>query len=76
MNSSLFIEKTSPNPQLLHLLYYYGTCHLSIIVLCVCCQALSTSQSLNLPLSLRDRDRADTIITLYHTTPPPPPETF
>ena len=26
------------------------------------------SQSLNLPLSLRDRDRADTIITLYHTT--------
>ena len=33
------------------------------------CQALSISQSLNLPLSLRDRDRADTIITLYHTTP-------
>ena len=28
------------------------------------------SQSLNLSLSLRDRDRADTIITLYHTTPP------
>ena len=30
------------------------------------CQALS----LNLSLSLRDGDRADTIITLYHTTPP------
>ena len=30
-------------------------------------------QSLNLSLSLRDRDRVDTIITLYHTTPP---ETF
>ena len=26
------------------------------------------SQSLNLSLSLRDRDRADTIITLYHHT--------
>ena len=37
------------------------------------CQALSISQSLNLSLFLRDRDRADTIITLYHTTPP---ETF
>ena len=34
-----------------------------------CCQALSIYQSLNLSLSLRDRDRADTIITLYHTTP-------
>ena len=33
------------------------------------CQAHSISQSLNIPLSLRDRDRADTIITLYHTTP-------
>ena len=32
------------------------------------CQALSISQSLHLSLSLRDRDRADTIITLYHTT--------
>ena len=31
-----------------------------------CCQALSIYQSLNLTLSLRDRDRADTIITLYH----------
>ena len=31
------------------------------------CQGLSISQSLNLSLSLRDR--ADTIITLYHTTP-------
>ena len=39
----------------------------------ICCQALSISQSLNLSLSLGDRDRADTIITLYHTTPP---ETF
>ena len=35
-----------------------------------CCQALSIYQSLNLTLSLRDRDRADTIITLYHTTTP------
>ena len=34
-----------------------------------CCQALSISQSLNLSLSLRDR--ADTMITSYHTTPPP-----
>ena len=34
-----------------------------------CCQALSIYQSLNLTLSLRDRDRADTIIT-FHTTPP------
>ena len=33
-----------------------------------CCQALSISQCLNLSLSLRDRDRADTIIT-FHTTP-------
>ena len=33
-----------------------------------CCQALSIYQSLNLTLSLRDRDRADTIITLYHHT--------
>ena len=31
------------------------------------CQALSISQSLNPSLSLRDRDRADTIITLPHT---------
>ena len=37
------------------------------------CQVLSISKSLNLSLSLRDRDRADTIIT-FHTTPPP--ETF
>ena len=39
------------------------------------CQALSISQSLNLPLSLRDRDRADTIIT-FHPPPPPPTENF
>ena len=32
------------------------------------CQALSISQSLNLSLSLRDRDKADTIITFHHTT--------
>ena len=31
---------------------------------------VSISQSLNQPLCLRYRDRADTIITLYHTTPP------
>ena len=30
------------------------------------CQALSFSQSLYLSLSLRDRDRADTIITFHH----------
>ena len=30
-----------------------------------CCQALSISQSLNLSISLRDRDRADTIITFH-----------
>ena len=30
------------------------------------CQALSISQSLNPSLSLRDRDRADTIITFHH----------
>ena len=36
---------------------------------------LSISQPLNLSLSLRNRDRADTIITFHHhhTTPP---ETF
>ena len=39
------------------------------IIDCKYCQALSISQFLNLSLSLRDRDRADTIITLYHTTP-------
>ena len=33
------------------------------------CQALSISQSLNLSLSLRNRDRADTIITLPHHRP-------
>ena len=33
------------------------------------CQALSISQSLNLSLSLRDSDRADTIITLPHHPP-------
>ena len=36
------------------------------------CQALSISQSRNLSLSLRDRDRADTIITLPHHTIHPP----
>ena len=34
------------------------------------CQALSISQSLNLSLSLRYRDRADTIITFHHHHPP------
>ena len=32
------------------------------------CQALAISQYLNLSLSLRDRDRADTMITLPHHT--------
>ena len=35
MNSSLFIEKTTPNPQLLHLYLYFCTCHQSITFLCV-----------------------------------------
>ena len=34
------------------------------------CQALSISQSLNLSLFLRDRDRADTIITFHPPTTP------
>ena len=40
------------------------------------CQAFSISQSLNLSLSMRARDRADTIITLYHTIHPPPQKTL
>ena len=35
------------------------------------CQALSISIYLNLSLSLRDRDKADTIISFHHTITPP-----